>query len=43
VFELRSGRYEQAAHVEGDEVFEAQLPFPATVVPSRLVTTAPLS
>jgi len=43
VFELRSGRYEQAAYVEGDEAFEAQLPFPATVVPSRLVTTAPLS
>jgi Uma2 family endonuclease len=38
VFELRSGTYEQAAHVTGDQEYRAVIPFPATVVPSQLVT-----
>jgi Uma2 family endonuclease len=38
VFELRSGAYEQAAHVTGDQEYRAAIPFPVTVVPSRLVT-----
>jgi Uma2 family endonuclease len=38
VFELRSGRYEQAAHVTGDEEYRAVVPFPVTIVPSGLVT-----
>jgi Uma2 family endonuclease len=38
VFELRSGAYEQAAHVTGDEEYPAVIPFPVTIVPSRLVT-----
>ncbi len=37
VFELREGRYEQVAHVRGDETFQASLPFPVDVVPARLV------
>ncbi len=37
VFELRDGRYEQAAHVSGDETFAAQRPFPVEIVPARLV------
>ena len=37
VFELRNGRYEQVAHVSGDEVYAAERPFPVQVVPSRLV------
>ncbi len=37
VFELRGGSYEQVAHVTGDEVFRATLPFPVEVVPARLV------
>jgi Uma2 family endonuclease len=37
VFELRDGRYQEAAHVAGDEVFAADRPFPVEVIPSRLV------
>jgi hypothetical protein len=37
VFELRDGRYEQVAHVAGDEVFAAIRPFPVEVIPSQLV------
>jgi Uma2 family endonuclease len=37
-FELRSGAYEQIAHVIGDEEYRAVLPFPVTIVPSRLIT-----
>jgi Uma2 family endonuclease len=37
VFELRSGTYEQAAHVTGDEEYRAAVPFPVTIVPSRLI------
>jgi len=37
VFELRDDRYEQGAHVTGDEVFRAERPFAVEVVPSRLV------
>jgi Uma2 family endonuclease len=38
VFELRSGSYEQTAHVIGDEEYRAMVPFPVTIVPSKLVT-----
>ena len=38
VFELRSGAYEQAAHVTGDEEYHAAAPFPVTITPSRLIT-----
>jgi len=38
VFELCSGAYEQAAHVIGDEEYRAVVPFPVTIVPSKLVT-----
>ena len=37
VFELRGGRYHEAAHVAGDEVFAADRPFRVEVIPSRLV------
>jgi Uma2 family endonuclease len=37
VFELRDGRYEEAAHVSGDESFAASRPFPVEVIPSLLV------
>jgi len=37
VFELRNGRYQQAARVAGDEEFQAALPFPVMVTPSALV------
>jgi Uma2 family endonuclease len=37
VFELREGRYQEAARVAGDEAFHAELPFPVTVTPSELV------
>jgi Uma2 family endonuclease len=43
VFELREAGYELVADVSGGEPFEARLPFPVTVVPSALVTTAPLA
>ena len=33
----RAGRYQQVAHVEGDEPFVATRPFPVTVVPARLL------
>ncbi len=38
VFELRSGAYEQIAHVTGAEEYRAAIPFPVTIVPSKLVT-----
>ena len=38
VFELRSGAYEQTAHVIGNMEYRAALPFPVTIVPSKLVT-----
>ena len=38
VFELRSGVYEQTAHVIGDEEYRAAVPFPVAIVPSELVT-----
>ncbi len=37
VFELRSGAYEQTAHVIGGEEYRAAVPFPVAIVPSRLV------
>ena len=37
VFELRTGVYEQTAHVTGDEEYRAAIPFPVTIVPSKLV------
>ena len=36
-FELRDGRYQEAARVSGDEVFAARRPFGVEVVPARLV------
>jgi Uma2 family endonuclease len=38
VFELRSGSYEQTAHVTGAEEYRAALPFQLTIAPSQLVT-----
>src|ERR1700691_2103897 len=38
VFELRSGAYERAAHVVGDDEDHATVPFSVTIVPSELVT-----
>ena len=38
VFELRSGAYEQTAHVIGGEEYRAAVPFPVTIAPSLLVT-----
>lgn len=35
-YELRAGRYEEVAHVTGDQPFNARLPFPVTVIPARL-------
>jgi len=40
VFELRSGAYEQTAHVTGDERYRAVIPFPVTIVPAELVVTS---
>ena len=37
VFELRSGSYEQVAHVTGAEEYRATLPFQVTIAPSQLV------
>jgi Uma2 family endonuclease len=37
VFELRSGAYEQTAHVIGGEEYRATVPFPVTITPSQLV------
>jgi Uma2 family endonuclease len=37
VFELRSGAYEQTTHVVGNEEYRAVVPFPVTIVPSKLV------
>lgn len=36
-FELRRGRYRQVADVSGDEMFEAERPFPVRIVPAGLV------
>jgi Uma2 family endonuclease len=36
-FELRDGRYTEAAHVSGDTALRAVRPFPVEVVPARLV------
>jgi Uma2 family endonuclease len=38
VFELRSGAYEQIAHVTGTEEYHAQIPFPVIITPSQLVS-----
>jgi Uma2 family endonuclease len=38
VFELRSGIYEQTAHVTGTEEYQAQIPVPVTIAPSQLVS-----
>ena len=38
VFELRSGAYEQTAHVFGDQEYRAVVPVTVTIVPSTLVT-----
>jgi Uma2 family endonuclease len=38
VSELRSGTYEQTAHVIGDEEYHAAILLPVTIVPSDLVT-----
>ena len=35
---MRSRAYEQTAHVIGDEEYPAMVPFPVTIVPSKLVT-----
>jgi Uma2 family endonuclease len=40
VFELRSGAYEQAAFVTGDEQYRALIPFPVTITPSSLVAVS---
>jgi Uma2 family endonuclease len=37
VFVLRDGKYEQVAHVEGDQAYTAVEPFPVTIVPARLL------
>jgi hypothetical protein len=37
VFELNDGRYQEAAHVRGEERFAAARPFPVEIVPARLV------
>lgn len=41
VFELRGGRYQEVAHVAGDDCFAASAPFSVEVVPSRLVAGFP--
>ena len=38
VFELRSGAYEQIAHVTGTEEYHQEIPFPVTITPSQLVS-----
>lgn len=40
-FELGGGRYEQVAHVAGDEVFSAERPFAVELSPARLVARLP--
>jgi Uma2 family endonuclease len=37
VFELEGDAYGQVARVEGDDAWQAERPFPARVVPARLV------
>jgi hypothetical protein len=39
VFELRSGTYEQTAHVVGGEPYRAESPFPVAIVPAEFVNT----
>jgi hypothetical protein len=36
-FELRRGKYAEAARVTGDEAFDATRPFPVRIVPASLV------
>ena len=38
VFELHAGAYDQTAHVTDNEEYPAAIPFPVTIVPSKLVT-----
>jgi Uma2 family endonuclease len=38
VYELRSGAYEQTAHVTGAEEYRAEIPFPVTIRPAQLVS-----
>jgi Uma2 family endonuclease len=40
-FELGDGRYEQVAHVTGDDEFRPAHPFPLRVIPSELVARLP--
>ena len=37
VLHLEEGRYVEHAVVSGDEPYEAELPFPVTVVPAQLI------
>ena len=37
VLQLEDGRYEEKAHVTGDEPYEGEFPFPVTVVPAALI------
>jgi Uma2 family endonuclease len=37
-WQLRDGRYVDAAHVEGDEVFEVSTPFAVSLRPGDLLT-----
>jgi Uma2 family endonuclease len=37
VLELSAGRYVRQAVVQGDEVFEAKLPYPVRIIPAELV------
>jgi Uma2 family endonuclease len=36
-FQRQAGRYEQVAHICGEEAFAAERPFPVEIIPSRLV------
>jgi len=36
-WEPRLGRYEEVAHVTGDQPFDARVPFPVMVTPADLV------
>jgi Uma2 family endonuclease len=40
-FELRDGKYEEVAHVVGEEEFLARRPFPVTVIPAKLMARLP--
>ena len=37
VFELADGRYREVAEVKGEDVFEAERPFPVRIVPAKLL------